>query len=183
MKSLKNLSNNDLLNRLRRLVEKEQNTTLEILPHLVEVERRKLYLAKAYSTLSEYCSCELGYGESAAWRRVRAARVILEIPEVYDLMKEGRLTFSAVVQLSPVLNAKNKKVLLPRVEGKSKNEIERILAEFQPPQVIPDQARQRLVKRQVSVECASADALTESAGRGESPPELGEISLRCEGGK
>jgi hypothetical protein len=31
MKSLKNLSNNDLLNRLRRRVEKEQNLTLDIL--------------------------------------------------------------------------------------------------------------------------------------------------------
>jgi 5-methylcytosine-specific restriction endonuclease McrA len=181
MKSLKNLSNNDLLNRLRRLVEKEQKTTLEILPHLVEVERRKLYLEKAYSTLSEYCICELGYGESAAWRRVRAARVILEVPEVYDLMKEGRLTFSAVVQISPVLNAKNKKALLPRVEGKSKNEIERVLAEFRPPQVIPDQARPRVVKRQVSVERAPADADASDTGGRESAPELGEISLRSEG--
>jgi hypothetical protein len=181
MKSLKNLSNNDLLNRLRRLVEKEQNLTIEILPHLVEVERRGLHLEKAYGTLTEYCICELSYGESSAWRRVRAARVIAEIPEVHDLMKEGRLTFSAVVQISPVLNAKNKKVLLPRVERKSKNEIERVLAEFQPPQVIPDQARPRVVKREVAIEQAPAGESSESAGRHDSPPELGEIPLRCEG--
>jgi hypothetical protein len=107
--------------------------------------------------------------------------VILEIPEVYGLMKEGRLTFSAVVQIAPVLGAQNKKALLPRVEGKSKKEIDAILAEFQPPQVIPDQTRQRLVKRQVSVECPGTDAPSESAGGHERTPELGEISLRCEG--
>ena len=41
----------------------------------------------AYSTLTEYCICELGYGDSSASRRVRAARVIQKIPEVYEMLK------------------------------------------------------------------------------------------------
>jgi hypothetical protein len=181
MKSLKNLSNKDLLNQLRRLVQKERDFTLEILRHLIEVERRGLHLEKAYSTLTEYCIHELGYGESSAWRRVRAARVIGKISEVYNLMKEGRLTFSAVVQIAPVLNAQNKKSLLPRVEGKAKKDIDAILAAFQPPQVIADQARPRVVKRHVSVESAPADADASDAGERKSAPELGEISLHSEG--
>jgi len=168
MNSFKSLSDKELTGRLRQLVSKEQSLTLLILPHLAEVERRGLYLEKAYSTLSDYCIHELGYGESSAWRRVRAAKVIKEVPEVYDLMKEDRLSFSAVLQVANVLTPENKKELLPRIEGKSKSEIDRIIAVFQPPQVIPDQARPRLVKKEVPVQHTTS-------------PELGQISLRCEG--
>jgi hypothetical protein len=73
MNSLKCLSDKELTGRLRQLVGKEQSLTLSILPHLAEVERRGLHLEKAYSTLSEYCVYELGYGDSSASRRVRAA--------------------------------------------------------------------------------------------------------------
>jgi hypothetical protein len=67
------------------------------------------------------------------------------------------------------------------VERKSKNEIERVLAEFQSPQEIPDQATPRVVKRQVSVERAPVDADASDTGGRESAPELGYFSLRSEG--
>jgi hypothetical protein len=119
MKSLKSLSDKEITGRLRQLVREEQNLTLLILPHVAEVGRRQLYLEKAYSTLTEYCIQELGYGESSAWRRVRAARVIKDIPEVYDLMKSKKLSFSAVLQVANVLHSSNKHTLLPRIVGES----------------------------------------------------------------
>jgi hypothetical protein len=110
MKSLRGLSDKALVRQLHRIVSEEKQLTFEVLSHLAEVARRELYLAKGYSTLSDYCVCELGYGESSAWRRVRVARVIKDVPQVYDLMKSGELTFSAVLQvaggvtLSPALH-------------------------------------------------------------------------------
>jgi hypothetical protein len=154
MNSLKNLSDNELTGRLRQLVRKEQDLTLSILPHLAEVGRRQLYLAKAYSTLTEYCVHELGYGDSSASRRVKAARVIKDIPEVYDLTKQRKLSFSAVVQVYSVLTPQNKDHLLPRLVGKSRRQIERILAEYQMPRKIIDQAKPTLVKKLVPVEGA-----------------------------
>jgi hypothetical protein len=65
MNSLKSLSNQELVNKLKTLVSQEQNLTLQILPHLVEVERREIYLEKAYSTMTHYCVNELGYGDGA----------------------------------------------------------------------------------------------------------------------
>jgi hypothetical protein len=179
MNSLKRLSDKELIGRLRQLVRKEQDLTLSILPHLAEVEGRKLYLEKAYSTLSEYCICELGYGESSAWRRVRAARVIQEIPEVYNLIKQDRLSFSAVLQIANVLTPANKNELLPRVERKSKSEIDNIIAEFQPFLTIPDRARPRLVKK--AIQRAPAGTLSSRAGKRAGGPELGENSLHSEG--
>jgi len=168
MRSLKGLSDKELVGRLRQLVREEQNLTLLILPHIAEVGRREIYLQKAFSTLTEYCISELGYGESSAWRRVRAARVIKDIPEVYDLMKSKKLSFSAVLQIANVIDASNKNTLLTRVVGKSKSQIDRILAEYQIPQAIPDMAKPRMVKKHVPALRARS-------------PELGEISLHSEG--
>jgi hypothetical protein len=145
---------------------------------LAEVERRGLHLEKAYSTLSEYCITELGYGESSAWRRVRVARVIRNIPEVYDFMIKNQLSFSAVLQVANVLNPMNKLELLPRIARRSKSEIDKILSEYQIPQFIPDQARPRMVKKAISVQSEPAGVNLKDAGRRASGPELGQISLR-----
>jgi hypothetical protein len=171
MRSLRNLSDKELINQLKQLVEKEQSLTLGILLQLVEVKERGLYLEKAFSSLTEYCIHELGYGESLAWRRVRASSVIQEFPEVYDLMKQGRLSFSAVLQIARVIDASNKNSLLPRVVGKSKSQIDKILAEYHLPVAIPDMAKARIVKKQ-----APAQSSERTGG-----PGLGENSLHSEG--
>jgi 5-methylcytosine-specific restriction endonuclease McrA len=202
MKALKGLSDHDLLGRLNRLVQKEQKLTLEILAHLAEVARRELYLSRGYATLADYCISEMGYGESSAWRRVRVARVIKDIPEVYDLLEKQALTVSAVLQIAKVLTTKNKDNLLPRVSSKSRSEIERVVAEYGLPMTIPDVARPRIVSREVIVETAPTGANSTIAGQAqnigapdagsralgdgasatiESRPELGEISLHSEG--
>jgi hypothetical protein len=181
MTSLKGISNAELVNKLKKLVTQEQDLTLTILPHLVEVERRKIYLDKAYSTLTEYCIHELSYGESSAWRRVRAARVIADVPEVFDLMTRRQLSLRAVLQVGNVLDARNKDSLLPRIVGKSKRQIERIVADYQIPQAIPDTARLRMVKTPVPAPSAPAGAGSKGAGGRASGPELGGISLRGEG--
>jgi hypothetical protein len=141
---LKSLSDKELTGRLQQLVREEQNLTLLILPHIAEVGRRELYLEKAYSTLTEYCIHELGYGESSAWKRVRAARVIRDVPEVYDLMKSNKLSFSAVLQSANVLDSSNKHSLLPRIAGRSKCQIDKILAEYHVPLAIPDIAKPKI---------------------------------------
>jgi 5-methylcytosine-specific restriction endonuclease McrA len=181
MRSLNGLSDRELIRRLQKLVKNEQSLTVEILPHLAEVDRRELYVGHGYSSLSDYCVSHLGYGESSAWRRVCAARVIKAVPEVYHLLKTGQLTFSGVVRFSGALRPENKTELLSRVIGKTQAQIERIAAEYKPPKRIPDQARPALViKAAGREEPAGASAAPEGAG---APPsaEMGEIPLRCEG--
>ncbi len=48
MNSLKNLTNAELNNQLKDLVQKERKILHVILLHIREVDRRKLYLEKAY---------------------------------------------------------------------------------------------------------------------------------------
>jgi len=107
--------------------------------------------------------------------------VIRNIPEVYDFMIKNQLSFSAVLQVANVLNPMNKLELLPRIARRSKSEIDKILSEYQIPQFIPDQARPRMVKKAISVQSEPAGVNLKDAGRHASGPELGQISLHCEG--
>ena len=54
LKSLRSLSDNNLLNRLNKLVKNEHDLTLEILLHLIEVEDRKIYRSLGYSSMFVY---------------------------------------------------------------------------------------------------------------------------------
>jgi len=180
MKSLLGISNTELINRLEKLVVQEQNLTLTILPYLVEVERRRIYFEKAYSTLTDYCIHELGYGDSSVSRRMRAAWVIGDIPEVCDRHRDGSLTLSAGVRVSGLLSPDNKNSLLPRLVRKSRSEIEMVMAEYVSARKTKDQAKPALVKKLVAIESAPAGASSCSAA-GAPPPELGEIPRHCEG--
>jgi 5-methylcytosine-specific restriction endonuclease McrA len=180
MNSLKSISNQELVTQLKKLVSQEQNLTLQILPHLVEVERREIYLEKAYSTMTNYCVNELGYGESSASRRVRAARVIRDMPEVYELLRSRKITLSAVVQVYGVLSPKNKDRLLPRIIGRSRTAIEQVLAEYRAPRHLMDQVKPTMVKKIVPVESAPSRATQKGAGTA-CAPELGEMTRHCDG--
>ena len=73
MKTMKGLSDKELLNRLESLVRKEHDVTLDILPHLLEVEQRELYLELGYPSIYRYCREHLNYSESSTNRRLAAS--------------------------------------------------------------------------------------------------------------
>ena len=76
LRSLSGLSDGELLSRVKDLVARERAVTLEILVHLIEVERRRLHVGLGYASMFEYATRHLGYSESAAARRIRVARCI-----------------------------------------------------------------------------------------------------------
>ena len=128
----------------------------------------------------------LGYGESSAWRRVAAARVIKDYPEVYELLRTRKLTFGAVILLARVIKPGNKDELLCRIKNKSQSRIRQIIADFRGPVVIPDQARPTVVARKIVVEqpqpAAAPDCPSHLTGSGGlAPAELGQFPHRCEG--
>ena len=81
MKHLKYLFDSDLLNQTRLLVAREREVTTELLWHLREVEHRRLYAEKGYSSLFDYVRRGLGYAEGSADRRISAMRLLKDLPE------------------------------------------------------------------------------------------------------
>jgi len=126
--NLSTLSDGELVARLETLVKEERRLTAALLLHLAEVEARDIHLRAACSSLYVYCTRVLGMSEDEAFKRIRAARALRKYPVVAAAVADGRLHLSAVVLLAPHLDEQNVEELVAEASGKSKAEIEILLA-------------------------------------------------------
>lgn len=100
------LSNRELEASLKQLVGGERKILYSILQHINEVESRRLYLEKAYSSLYEYLVKECHYSGSAAMRRISAARLLKEVPEISHKIQSGALNLSQIGELTRAVKQK-----------------------------------------------------------------------------
>src|SRR5439155_1415906 len=75
--SLSRLSPGSLTDRLYELRTQERALLLELLWHIAEVDRRRLYLEMAFPSLFAFATGFLGYTKAAAFRRTTAARQLV----------------------------------------------------------------------------------------------------------
>lgn len=87
--NLKHLSDDELLASTELAAREERAATTKLLHHLCEVQERRLFCRLSYSSLFEYCVNHLKMSESQASRRVNAARLMREIPEVEQRINKG----------------------------------------------------------------------------------------------
>ena len=127
---LKRISDQDLLYNTKLLVQKEQALGMEIIAHLEEIDRRKLYADLKHPSLWEYCVNELGYSRSQAYRRIDAMRMARSVPEVKTALTTGQLNITTVNLASEffrgaeICDIKSKRKLLTEICGKSKKQVE-----------------------------------------------------------
>ncbi len=130
---MKHLIDSVLLADTKRLVSLERKTTAEILSHLEEIDRRRLYADFGHASMVQFCVKELGYSESAAYRRVQSARVLREVPETLPLLVSGALTLTNAAQAKQFFKAENiqdkkaKKDVITLILGRTGNEAQAIL--------------------------------------------------------
>ncbi|HUS67851.1 MAG TPA: hypothetical protein VMZ28_25120, partial [Kofleriaceae bacterium] len=140
---LSSVSDGDLVAGLKALVVQERGLSAAILEHLGEVDARQLYLPAACPSMHRYCVVVLGMAEEVAFKRIRAARAARRFPVVFEAVARGRLNVSAVVLIAPHLAEENAEKLVAEVCGKSKAEIEVVLARRAPkPDVAPKLERE-----------------------------------------
>jgi 5-methylcytosine-specific restriction endonuclease McrA len=130
--SLTHLSDGTLLRDLTVLVARDRVNTAELLAHLAEVDARRLYLPAGYPSMHAYCEQELRLSEDTANKRIRVARKAREIPALFAAIADGRLNLSGVILLASQLTPNNADELIKAAEGKSKVEIEELMATRQP---------------------------------------------------
>lgn len=150
-RTLKGISDRQLLSRIRKLSETERATVLSILAHLIEIDRRRLYLPRGYSSLFEFCVKHLGYSESTAGRRIAIARCIRDFPGVYRLLARGRTNFSNVAKISGIITPGNAERLLAGIEGRSSREVDLIVSRHKPKSSIRDRVRPVYVMTELQV--------------------------------
>jgi len=131
--NLNHLSKKELIIKTESLVKEERRITSEILWHLYEIERRKLFAELGYSSLFAYCVEVLKYSEAGAFRRISAMRLLKQAPEIEAKLQEGALSVATVCQVQSLkVSVEKKKEILKEVEGKSKRETEKYLLKIAP---------------------------------------------------
>ena len=93
------LSDDRLLERTKELSGIEHHLEVVVIDHLREIQKRRLYLRRGFSSLFDYAVRELGYSDAAAWRRIKAMRLCADVDGVRERLQNGSMTLNAAAQL------------------------------------------------------------------------------------
>jgi hypothetical protein len=137
MPLLSSVSDLELRERLSAAVSAERAASTDVVFHLAELDRRSLYLEDACSSLFAYCVERLKYSEDGANRRVRVARLAQRFPQILDELASGEVHLTGLFLLSRHLTEGNVEQRLAEARGKSKRQIEELIARWSPQPNVP----------------------------------------------
>lgn len=150
------LDDERLLEHLRALVSRSNETEADLLEHLAEVDERRLYLPN-HTSMFAFCTGELGFSEAAAENRIAVARAGRRLPRVIEMLRSGAIHLSGLRVLVPHLSEDGADALLDQAQGKSKRAIEEIAACHAPKPEVADCIR-KVPERRVAEPAPSAPA-------------------------
>ncbi len=126
------LSDDALLAKVKTLAQGSRQVTVELIAHLAELHRRKLYRGEGPGKLFVYCTDVLRFSEAAAWNRIKAARAARKFPVILDLLADGSVNLTTIRLLSPHLTAENHMALLAEATGMTRRQVDKIVARLAP---------------------------------------------------
>jgi hypothetical protein len=136
------LSDHDLLDRIAALAGKEREASAELVAHLAALDARpSLYAARGFGSLFNYCTEALHLSEDAACNRIVAARACLRFPAILESLASGAMSLTSVRLLHRHLTGENREAVLTRASGRSRREIEALVAELAPRPDVPTSVR------------------------------------------
>jgi hypothetical protein len=127
----------ELFSTVATLVGLHREMTAKLVAYLAEIEERRLHLMAGFSSMFELCTKQLGMSEGEAFRRILAARLGRRFPLVYSLLATGDVHLSALELLRDHLTDENHAELLRASAGKSKREVEALVARRFPRPDVP----------------------------------------------
>jgi hypothetical protein len=135
------LSDDALVAEVTRLADTERETTVLLLVHLSEFDRRRLYLPAGYSSLYKYCRGALRLSEFESVVRMKAARALRRCPRILAMLREGTLNMTTLRLLLPHLMPENQQELLAEASGRSRRQVQELLARRFPQPDVPASIR------------------------------------------
>jgi hypothetical protein len=153
------LTDEDLFHRLEHLANHEREATVELVAHLAALDTRSAYLGRGYGSLFAYCTDALRLSEDAAYSRILAARLARRFPLILERLGDGSVSLTTVRLLAAHLRPDNHRDVLAEATGKSKRQIEALVARMSPMPDVPTAVRMLPARPAVipaSVEATSA---------------------------
>jgi hypothetical protein len=149
------LTDPELVTALSRLAGGEREATVALIVHLAEFDARRLYAPAGFSSTFKYCLEVLHLSEDAAFNRIEAARTARRFPQVVDMLLVGTPSPTTARLLARHLTRENHAELLGAAAGKSKNDVEKLLAERFPRADVMTSVRKLPVKTRAAATIAS----------------------------
>ncbi len=137
----RHLSNVALVNEVARLARSERAATVAFIVHLAEFDARRLYAEAGFSSTFSYCLEALHLSEDAAFNRIEAARAMRAHPQMIEMLVSGALSPTTARMLRRHLTPENDEAVLAAASGKSKAEVEKLLAGLFPRPDVPSSIR------------------------------------------
>src|SRR5712664_3494638 len=125
---VESLSSSDLRSATWELVRGSHGVEAALLVHLGEIDERKVYLDWTFSSMFAFCVGELGVSEDVACNRINVARAARRMPVILDAVRSGKVHLAGLRLLDAQLTAENQEKVLAEATGKSKREIEELVA-------------------------------------------------------
>src|SRR5205823_7824599 len=136
------LSDHDLLARIGVRAGHEREATVELVAHLAVLDARPaLFAAEGHGSLFTYCTEMLRLSEDATCNRIQAARACRDFPVILEALVSGAISLTSVRILRPHLTRENHEAVLARASGRSRREIEALVAELAPRPDVPSSVR------------------------------------------
>ena len=131
--------NQQLVSDLRLLVKQERRITREILEKIAVADERRLYAELGYPSLLAWLVDDLKYTKQAAYRRIEGARLLRSVPVTSALVETGQVNVTTLSMLGTAIRqeekrskmpllAEKKRELVAKIEGKSCEEADRVIA-------------------------------------------------------
>jgi hypothetical protein len=144
------LSDEALLTKVQTLAQGSRDVTVELIAHLAEISRRKLYRGEGPGRLFGYCTQVLRFSEAAAWNRIKAARAARAFPIILDLLSNGSVNLTTIRLLSPHLTRENHKALLAESTGMTRRQVDKLVARLKPQPDVPASIRKLPAARPIA---------------------------------
>ena len=136
------MTNAELEFELKAASADERVLTKKIVELVAEALRRKIWAGRGYTSAHRWLVGEFGYSDSSAGRRLDAARLLCDVPDVAEKHATGELTLSGLSQLQSAIHqeekrtgekvtAEAKREVVKKIENQSSAEASRtVSAEF-----------------------------------------------------
>jgi hypothetical protein len=183
--SLRRLSDDELVTRVKDLVCGERVRMVEVVAHLAELDTRDVHFRAGHGSLFAYCRDVLGLSEQEAYNRITVARAARRYPVVLQMLEDGSLNVTAARLLVPHLTADNHLGVLEKARWKTKAQVEELAAALWPRPDVPSFVRKLPPPRPVvdphsalsSADiAASPSPVASSSDAGDTLPEAGSSS-------
>jgi hypothetical protein len=139
--SLGRLSDVDLVRSLQTLIGHERDATAQVVAHLAELDTREVHLREGFGSLYLYCRDALGLSEWESYNRIDVARTARRFPVILDMLADGSVHLTAVRLLASHLTPDNHRALLESARGRTKLQIQEIVAGLAPKPDAPTSMR------------------------------------------